>query len=295
MKQILPVSQAMPDLPRRKFVQGLAAGGVLLGLAPLVRPAWGELPTGNTATGTAPILSGTEFDLVIEETAVNFTGSPAMATTVNGSLPAPTLRWREGETVTIRVTNRMPVSTSIHWHGIILPYQMDGVPGVSFAGIAPGETFVYRFQVNQSGTYWYHSHSGFQEQTGLYGAIIVEPAAGNTIRADRDYVVQLSDWTDKSRATTSTSMSQPSLIFSADISAYGYSYGYTYLMNGMTPAGNWTGLFRPGERVRLRFISAGTQSYFDVRIPGLKMTVIHVDGQDVEPVTVDGAGTSRQQ
>ena len=324
MKQILPVSQAMPDLPRRKFVQGLAAGGVLLGLAPLVRPAWGEQPV-TTATGTAPVLSGTEFELVIAETAVNFTGTPVMATTVNNSIPAPTLRWREGDTVTIKVTNRLPVSTSIHWHGIILPYQMDGVPGVSFAGIAPGETFIYRFQVNQSGTYWYHSHSGFQEQTGLYGAIIVEPAAGNTIRADRDYVVQLSDWTDKDPNDVFAKLKKQSDYFNfyeptvidffrdvadmgigpalarrrmwnrmrmsptdlADISAYGYSYGYTYLMNGMTPAGNWTGLFRPGERVRLRFISSGTQSYFDVRIPGLKMTVVHVDGQDVEPVTVD--------
>ncbi len=320
MKQMLPVSQAKPDLPRRKFVQGLAAGGVLLGLAPLIRPAWGG-PSVTTATGSAPALSGKEFELVIEETAVNFTGNPAMATTVNGSLPAPTLRWREGDAVTIKVINRMPVSTSIHWHGIILPYQMDGVPGISFPGIAPGETFVYRFKVNQSGTYWYHSHSGFQEQTGHYGAIIVEPAAGNTIRADRDYVVQLSDWTDKDpmdifarlkKRSDYYNFNEPTVVdFFRDISEDGVrvalkkrrmwnrmrmsptdladisAYGYTYLMNGTTPAGNWTGLFKPGERVRLRFISAGTQSYFDVRIPGLKMTVVHVDGQDVEPVTVD--------
>jgi len=324
MKYVVPDSQALPNLPRRRFVQGLAAGGLLLGSAPWLKSAW-AIPPPETAVGLAPVLTGREFDLVIAETAVNFTGTPVMATTVNGSIPAPTLRWQEGDTVTIRVTNRMNVSTSIHWHGIILPYQMDGVPGVSFTGIAPGETFVYRFKINQSGTYWYHSHSGFQEQTGLYGAIVVEPAAGNAIRADRDYVVQLSDWTDKDPMDIFAKLRKKSDYYNfneptavdffrdvaenglgsalskrrmwnrmrmsptdlSDISAYGYSYGYTYLMNGVTPAGNWTGLFRPGERVRLRFISAGTQSYFDVRIPGLKMTVVHVDGQDVEPVTVD--------
>ena len=312
--------RALPDLPRRKFVQGLAAGGMLLGLAPWARPGRAE-PAAATATGTAPVLGGTEFDLVIAETAVNFTGTPRMATTINGSIPAPTLRWREGETVTIRVTNRMSVSTSIHWHGILLPFQMDGVPGISFAGIAPGETFTYRFKVQQSGTYWYHSHSGFQEQTGMYGAIIVEPAAGNSIRADRDYVVMLSDWTDEDplkvfaklkKQSDYYNFNAPTLVdFFRDLSTDGFGkamarrrmwnrmrmnptdladisgYTYTYLMNGTTPAGNWTGLFKPGERVRLRFISAGTQSYFDVRIPGLKMTVVHVDGQDVEPVTVD--------
>jgi len=312
--------RVLPDPSRRQFIQGLAAGGVLLGLG-----SWGPSlragQTADTGIGTAPMLSGTEFDLTIAETPVNFTGNPAMATTVNGSLPGPTLRWREGDTVTIRVTNRLTVSTSIHWHGIILPYQMDGVPGVSFNGIAPGETFVYRFTVEQSGTYWYHSHSGFQEQTGIYGTIIVEPRGGERIRADRDYVVQLSDWTDEDPLTVFAKLKKQSdyynfieptaLDFFRDVSEEGLgkaigkrrmwnrmrmspldladisAYTYTYLMNGTTPAGNWTGLFRRGETVRLRFISSGTQSYFDVRIPGLKMTVVHVDGQDVEPVTVD--------
>ncbi len=310
----------LPDPSRRRFIQGLAAGGVLMGLSPWGQLAWAEQAAATT-TGTAPLLSGTEFDFTIAETLVNFTGSPSMATTVNGSLPAPTLRWREGDTVTIRVSNRLNVSTSIHWHGIILPYQMDGVPGISFNGIAPGETFVYRFTVGQSGTYWYHSHSGFQEQTGIYGSIIVEPAGGESIRADRDYVVQLSDWTDEDPMTVFAKLKKQSdyynfieptaLDFFHDASEEGMAnaiskrrmwnrmrmtptdladisaYAYTYLMNGTTPAGNWTGLFNPGERVRLRFISSGTQSYFDVRIPGLKMTVVHVDGQDVEPVTVD--------
>ncbi len=198
---------------------------------------------------------------------------------------------------------------------------MDGVPGISFTGIAPGETFVYRFKVRQSGTYWYHSHSGMQEQTGMFGAIIIDPAKGDSIRADRDYVVQLSDWTDEDPMTVLGKLKKQSDYYNfneptavdffrdaanlglgaaldkrrmwnqmrmspadlADVSGY----TYTYLMNGATPAGNWTGLFRRGERVRLRFINSGAMTFFDVRIPGLKMTVVQADGQDVEPVTVD--------
>ncbi len=306
-----------PDLPRRRFVQGLAAGGALLGMSSLVAPATARA---SSAAG-APVLSGTEFDLVIAESPVNFTGNPRMATTVNGSIPAPTLRWREGDTVTLRVTNRLRETASIHWHGILLPFQMDGVPGISYRGIAPGETFVYRFKVQQSGTYWYHSHSGFQEQTGIYGAIVVEPADADPIRVQRDYVVQLSDWTDEdpnrvfAKLKTESdyyNFNQPTAgQFLRDVSREGLSsaldrrrmwnqmrmnptdladvsaYTYTYLTNGATPAGNWTGLFRPGEKVRLRFINSGAMTFFDVRIPGLKMTVIQTDGQSVDPVTVD--------
>jgi FtsP/CotA-like multicopper oxidase with cupredoxin domain len=168
---------------------------VLAGLSSFAGSALAAAGQGSIAT--APVLSGANIDLVVAEIAVNFTGTPRLATTINGSIPAPTLYLREGDEVTIRVTNRLPVATSIHWHGIILPYQMDGVPGISFAGIAPGETFTYRFQIEQSGTYWYHSHSGMQEITGMYGTIIVEPRDGERIRADRDLVVQLSDWTDE--------------------------------------------------------------------------------------------------
>jgi len=320
MKRKTTPSLIVPDTSRRRFVQGLAAGGALLGLSSWIRPGLAA-QMDNTRNGLVPVLRGTEFNLRIAETAVNFTGSPRMATTVNGSLPGPTLRWREGDTVTIKVSNHLRTFASIHWHGMILPYQMDGVPGVSFPGIAPGETFTYRFKVQQSGTYWYHSHSGFQEQTGLYGTIIIEPAAGETIRADREHVVQLSDWTDEDPMVVFAKLKKQSDYYNfieptmmdffrdeaelglsaavgkrrmwnqmrmsptdlADISAY----TYTYLMNGMTPRGNWTGLFSPGETVRLRFISSGTQSFFDVRIPGLKMTVVHVDGQDIDPVTVD--------
>ncbi|GAA0781167.1 copper resistance system multicopper oxidase [Castellaniella ginsengisoli] len=313
------LAQPFPVMPRRRFVQGLAAGGVLAGLSPLIRAA--GLPSTGTKPGSAAVLTGTEFNLEIGESPVNFTGNPRMATTVNGSLPAPTLRWREGDTVTIRVKNRLKEATSIHWHGIILPFQMDGVPGISFAGIPPGETFTYQFKVQQSGTYWYHSHSGMQEATGVYGAIIIDPAQADPIRADREYVIQLSDWTDEDpmRVLAKLKMqgdyynyNQPTTIdFFQDASQIGLKAAIdkrkmwnemrmsptdladlssdvlTYLMNGTTPAGNWTGLFQPGERIRLRLINGAANTFYDVRIPGLKLTVVQADGVNVEPVTVD--------
>ncbi len=309
----------IPNLPRRRFIQGLAAGGVLLGLSPWLKPAWAR--ANETATGSAAVLTGTEFDLTIAETPVNFTGRPRMATTINGSIPAPTLRFREGDTVTIRVTNRLAEDSSIHWHGILLPYQMDGVPGISFKGIPPGETFTYRFKIGQSGTYWYHSHSAMQEQTGMYGTIIIDPAGRDPIRADREYVVQLSDWSDEDPMAVLAKLkmhsayynfNQPTAMqFFRDVSSDGVStalnkrkmwnqmrmnptdladvsaYTYTYLMNGNTPAGNWAGQFRPGEKLRLRLINSSAMTFFDVRIPGLKMTVVQSDGQNVDPVTVD--------
>ena len=309
----------LPNLPRRRFVQGLAAGGVIagLGLAGFTSAA----PAASTALGTAPVLRGTEFDLVIDETPVNFTGKPAMATTINGMLPGPTLRWRQGDTVTLRVTNRLREPTSIHWHGIIVPFQMDGVPGISFHGIPPGETFTYRFKVQQSGSYWYHSHSGFQEMTGVYGGLIIDAAGGDPIRADRDYSVLLSDWTDEDpmrvlsklkRQSDYYNYHQPTVVdFFRDVSNDGWKEAMdkrsmwnqmrmnptdladlsgatlTYLTNGVTPAGNWTGLFAPGETVRLRFINGSGNTFYDVRIPGLKLKVVQVDGQNIEPVTVD--------
>lgn len=318
-----PTTPADPVLlmPRRRFVQGLVAGGVLLNLSPYARALGFQSNSTDTSTGSAQILSGTEFNLEIGESAVNFTGNPRMATTINGSLPAPTLRWREGDTVTIRVKNHLKETTSIHWHGIILPFEMDGVPGISFKGIAPGETFVYRFKVQQSGTYWYHSHSGMQEATGVYGAIIIDPAQADPIQADREYIVQLSDWTDEDpmRVLAKLKMqgdyynyNQPTAVdFFQDVSRIGLKAAMdkrkmwnemrmsptdladlsanvlTYLMNGTTPAGNWTGLFRPGERVRLRFINGAANSFYDVRIPGLELTVVQADGVNVEPVTVD--------
>ena len=236
-------------------------------------------------------------------------------------LPAPLLRWREGDLITLRVRNRLATPTSIHWHGLILPANMDGVPGLSFAGIAPGADFVYEFRVQQSGTYWYHSHSRFQEQTGLYGPIIIEPAAGERHAAERDYTVLLSDWTDQDPEHIFATLKRNSEYFNfgqltvadflAAVRAHGLraavaerrmwgalrmnptdlvdvsGHGYTYLMNGRTPDGNWTGEFRRGERVRLRFINGSSMSFLDVRIPGLAMRVVAADGQDVEPVEVE--------
>ncbi len=304
-----------PNLNRRRFVKGLAAGGVLA-----ATPAWIQAGVSGLANQqSTPVLSGREIDLVIEEKPVNFTGVIRTATTINGSIPAPTLRLREGDEVTIRVTNRLPVSTSIHWHGILLPYQMDGVPGISFKGIAPGETFVYQFKLRQSGTYWYHSHSGFQEMTGMYGALIIEPRDGATHH--QDHVIQLSDWTDEDPMHVFSKLkmqsdiynfNQPTFLdFTSDVSRMGLQGAMekrqmwnqmrmnptdladlsaatmTYLMNGTTPAGNWTGFFKKGDRVRLRFINAASNSFYDVRIPGLKMTVVQADGQDVEAITID--------
>ena len=324
MRRDRPSGILLPNLPRRRFVQGLAAGGVMAGLSALGGTAWAQssgLPE-STSSGTAPVLTGTEFDLVIAESVVNFTGTPRLATTINGMLPGPTLRWRQGDTVTIRVTNRLREHTSIHWHGIILPFQMDGVPGISFAGIAPGETFTYQFKVEQTGSYWYHSHSGFQEMTGVYGGIVIDPAAGvDGVRADRDYTILLSDWTDEDPMRVLSKLkvqgdyynyNKPTVFdFFRDVSNDGVKSAFekrkmwnemrmnptdladlssatlTYLTNGVTPAGNWTGLFKPGEKVRLRFINGSGNTFYDVRIPGLKLKVIQVDGQNLEPVSVD--------
>lgn len=311
-------SSSATDLSRRRFVQGLAVGGAVagLGLWPFEH-ARAQVRLAQQST----VLQGTDFALEIGETPVNYTGRSRLATTVNGSVPGPVLRWKEGRTVTLRVTNRLKVPTSIHWHGILVPFQMDGVPGISFPGIAPGETFVYRFPVRQSGTYWYHSHSGYQEQTGLYGALIIDPADKDPVHADRDYVVMLNDWTDEDPAHIFATLKRHSDYYNfamptapeffRDVREKGLrealaerrmwnqmrmnptdlsdvsGYTYTYLMNGTTPAGNWTGMFHPGERVRLRFINGSAMTIFDVRIPGLKMTVVSADGQDVDPVTVD--------
>ncbi|MBS0366768.1 MAG: copper resistance system multicopper oxidase [Proteobacteria bacterium] len=305
------------DLSRRCFVQGVASGGVMAGLG-LQRPAnvWAL-----SSPGQPTVLSGTDFALAIAETPVNYTGKTRLASTVNGGIPGPILRWKEGSTVNLRVSNRLRVPTSIHWHGIIVPTGLDGVPGLSFDGITPGETFVYQFKVRQSGTYWYHSHSGYQEQTGLYGPLVIEPAGPDRHPTDRDYVVMLNDWTDEDpgriyarlkKQSNYYNFAQPTVPdFIRDVRVRGLGqalamrrmwnemrmnptdfadvsgYTYTYLMNGVAPAGNWTGIFRPGEKIRLRFINGSAQTIFDVRIPGLKMTVIAADGQDVEPVAVD--------
>lgn len=305
---------------RRRFVQGIAAGGVLAGLAP--KQLWAL-----NSVNQAAVLAGTDFNLRIAETPVNFTGKTRTAITVNGSLPAPLLRWRQGDTVNLRVSNQLPTdspfgtTTSIHWHGILLPANMDGVPGMSFNGIARGDSYHYQFQLKQAGTYWYHSHSGFQEQAGLYGPIIIDSAEPEPFSYDRDYVVLLSDWTDLdpealfarlkkmpsydnySKRTVSdfihdtqkngldATLSDRKMwgqmrMTPTDLSDVNANT-YTYLMNGTTSLGNWTGLFRSGEKIRLRFINGSAMSYFDIRIPGLKMTVVAADGMNIHPVLVD--------
>ena len=190
----IPESSANPQLPlvsRRRFVQGVAAASVIAAFGPKVLSAFGE-----SAPRTPEVLSGQHFELNIDRLPVNFTGRSALATAINGSVPGPTLRFREGETVNIAVTNHLKESTSIHWHGFRIPAAMDGVPGLTYRGIDAGSTFNYKFKLEQSGTYWYHSHSRFQEQTGIIGSIIIAPARKEDVHYDREYVVMLSDWTD---------------------------------------------------------------------------------------------------
>lgn len=301
---------------RRTFIKGLAATGILGGLGMWRVPVWAV-----TSPGQANVLTGNDFDLFIGEIPVNITGAARTAMTINGSLPGPVLRWREGDTVTLRVRNRLQEDTSIHWHGIILPANMDGVPGLSFHGIAPDGMYEYKFDVNQNGTYWYHSHSGLQEQAGVYGALVIDAKDPEPFSYDRDYVVLLSDWTDENPDRVLAKLKKQSDYYNYhkrtvgdfidDVSEMGWSaaiadrkmwaemkmsptdladvsgYTYTYLMNGQAPDGNWTGIFKPGEKIRLRFINAAAMTYFDVRIPGLKMTVVAADGQYVKPVSVD--------
>jgi CopA family copper-resistance protein len=303
-------------ISRRRFVQGIVSVGALAVMSGAGIGAFAE-----SDSQTPPVLSGTHFNLGINKMPVNFTGRRATAIGINGSSPGPTLRWREGDTVNIAVTNRLNVPSSIHWHGMRIPADMDGVPGLSYREIAPGETFVYRFPVRQNGTYWYHSHAGFQEQIGLLGAIVIEPREQDALDFDREYVVLLSDWTDADPEVIFSNLKQESdyynyyrftlANFLADAKKSGLTptlrkhlawgrmnmspndiadvsgAAYTYLLNGNPPRANWTGLFRPGERVRLRFINGSSMTFFDVRIPGLPMTVVQADGNDVEPVEVD--------
>ncbi len=304
----------MPCTPsRRSLLKSLGAGALLAGTG-LWRPtAW--------AVNDDTALRGSQFDLWIGEAPVNFSGTPRTAMTINGGIPGPLLRWREGDTVTIRVRNRLQQDTSIHWHGIILPANMDGVPGLSFAGIAPGGLYEYRFTLQQNGTYWYHSHSGLQEQAGVYGPLVIEAREPEPFVYDRDYVVMLSDWSDQPPEHLLHTLKKQSDYYNRhkrtvgdfidDVARDGWSASvadrtmwaemkmsptdladvsgvtYRYLLNGQTADSNWTGVFTQGEKLRLRLINGSAMSYFDVRIPGLKMTVVAADGQYVQPVSVD--------
>ena len=312
-----PSSKSIQRPSRRTFVKGLAIGGAAASVGLLRQPVWAQARQRRDPE----VLTGTTFDLRIGEVDVNVTGAARTALTINDSRPGPLLRWREGDTVTLNVSNTLDDDTSIHWHGILLPANMDGVPGLSFSGIHPGQTHRYQFTVKQSGTYWYHSHSGFQEQQGVYGPLVIEPREPDPVAFDREHVVMLTDWTDERPERVFKKLKKQSdyynfrqrtlTTFIRDVKQHGLSatlaerrmWGqmrmsaadladvtgstYTYLMNGRAPAANWTGLFAPGEKVRLRFINGSGMSYFDVRIPGLKMTVVAADGLPVRPVTVD--------
>jgi CopA family copper-resistance protein len=302
-------------LSRRQFVFG-ASAMLALTTIPFSKNALASA-IGQSLTQ----LSGKVFDLSIDYKTVNVTGTPARATVINQLFPGPLLRWKEGETVTLRVKNNLDHDSSLHWHGMILPTAMDGVPGLSFAGIKPGETFEYKFPVKQSGTYWYHSHSGFQEQTGVYGAIVIDPKEADPVVFDREHVIMLSDWSDEAPETIYANLKKQSDYYNysertmsdlfSDIKKQGLvntwrarsmwnqermsdrdisdvtGATYTYLMNGNPPAQPWQALFKQGEKVRLRFINSSAMTIFDVRIPGLKMTVVASDGQNVQPVIID--------
>ncbi len=302
-------------LERRSFLRaaGLAGAGAAFGK---VMPAWAQSVSPGITT-PLPTVSGSDIALSIGNVAVRVDGKVSKAIGINGTVPGPLIRLKQGQQVRLRVTNTLPQDSSIHWHGVLVPFTMDGVPGVSFPGIAPGATFDYSFPIVQAGTYWYHSHSGYQEQDGLYGPIVIDPAGADPVAFDREHVIVLSDHSPMLGATIFRKLKQmgggyfnmqrqtlSGLIAGrdqtqkerrewakmrmdpADIADVTGST-YTFTVNGHGPFDNWTGLFAPGERVRLRIINAASQTNFNVRIPDLPMTVVAADGQNVRPVKVD--------
>ncbi|WP_040727049.1 copper resistance system multicopper oxidase [Thiomicrorhabdus sp. Kp2] len=309
---------------RRTFIKGSVMSTAMAGIGFNPAQLLASVPQSiqqQPATQHPKVLTGTEFHLTIGLSVVNFTGKPQLATTVNNMLPSPTLIWREGDVVTLHVTNTLEEMTSIHWHGIILPFEMDGVPGLTFDGIKPGETFTYQFKVQQNGSYWYHSHSGFQEQNGMYGSIVILPKQQDPYDYQHDHVIQLSDWTDEDPHEVVRNIKKMPAYYNykqrtigdffSEVQSKGFMAAfndrkmwnemsmtdrdlsdvtgatYTYLMNGTNPTTHWRGLFEPGKKVRLRFINSSAMTFFDIHIPGLKMTVIAADGNLVQPVEID--------
>ena len=302
-------------LQRREFLRAAALGGAGAGLASAM-PAWAQ-PVSGGLVRPLPTVSGNDIALTIGKVAVRVDGKVGRAVGVNGTVPAPLIRLKEGQKVRLHVTNTLDEESSIHWHGLLVPFAMDGVPGVSFPGIAARSTFTYEFPLVQSGTYWYHSHSGYQEEDGLYGPIIVDPAGADPVAYEREHVLVLSDHSPMSGATIFRKLKQMGggyfnhqrLTLSGQLAGRDLTAAerrewakmrmdpadiadvtgstYTYTVNGHGPADNWTGLFKAGERVRLRIINAAAQTNFNVRIPDLPMTIVASDGQNVRPVTVD--------
>jgi CopA family copper-resistance protein len=303
---------------------------MLAGLSSLM-PSWVRAaPPGPTTQGRLTGLAPTrrdgnrvEYDITIEKTPFEVAGERATAITMNGTVPGPLIRLQEGEEVVLRYHNALDEETSIHWHGLLLPNRFDGVPQVNYPGVAPGETFeAGPFEVRQYGTYWYHSHSGLQEQLGHYGPLVIDPADdGSPFEYDREHVVVLSDWADDDPYQILSNLKKGEHYYNvqqqtvgefwSDVADEGFfrtlkdrlgwdrmrmsatdlsavrAPTYTYLVNGQAPGANWTGRFEPGERVRLRFVNASAASIFDVRVPGLEMDVVQVSGQNVEPVATD--------
>lgn len=307
-------------LTRRQFVRGALAGGVCAVFSP-GPPAYARPLAGSAARVRAGAPGPVTRDLEIRAERLEIAGGTGSGMTINGTIPGPLIELYEGHEALLRVRNLLPEDSSIHWHGILLPFQVDGVPGVSFPGIKPGDIFEAGFPVRQNGTYWYHSHSGLQEQSGVFGPLVIHPATPDPFGYDRDYVVMLSDWTFEDPYRVLAKLKKMSDYYNfqrrtmadlvQDVADVGLidtvrdrlswgsmrmnptdildvtAYTYTYLLNGVHPAGNWTGLFEPGERVRLRFINGSAMSYFNVRIPGLPMTLVAADGPLVAPVEID--------
>ena len=300
-------------ITRRAMLRAGMLGAASLGL-PNLLPAWAQSGTAGLAY-QMPTLKGEDLTLRVAHTPFQVGGRTGHAITLNGVLPAPLIRLREGQNFRLTVINELDEDTSIHWHGLLLPFEMDGVPGVSFPGIPARGRFTYQFPIKQAGTYWYHSHSGLQEQLGHYGPMVIDPAGADPVSYDREHVIVLSDWSFLHPHTIISRLKQEGGFFNrqketllglrseklsredrtmfakmrmdptdiADVT----EAAYTFLINGHGPDENWTGLFRPGERVRLRIINAAAQTIFNIRIPGLRLTVVGADGQDVRPVTVD--------
>ena len=294
-------------MQRRTVLRAGALGLAGLGL----HPGWAR--TGSPGLGAVPpALTGEDIRLRVARDRFTVGGRTGHAITINGTLPAPLIRLREGQRVRLHVENALDEDTSIHWHGLLLPFEMDGVPGISFPGIKPGATFTYDFPIRQAGTYWYHSHSGLQEQLGHYGPLVIDPAGAEPAPYDREHVIVLSDWTfrhphrvmaklkaqagyfNRRKQSLSDGAMSPAeramwggmRMDPTDIADVNGST-YSFLVNGHGPAENWTGLFTPGERVRLRIINASAMTIFNVRIPGLAMAVVQADGQPVRPVETD--------
>lgn len=309
-------------MSRRLLLKRAGTLGLLAAIQPLL-PSCANHPLLRAAhpNSDSSTLSGEVIDLVISERSFTVDGRTGTARLINGTIPGPLIRLKEGHEVTLRVTNQLTESSSIHWHGLLVPSHMDGVPGVSFRGIEPGATFTYRFPVKQSGTYWYHSHSGGQELQGMYAPIILDPIEPDPFPYDREYVVMLSEWSTESSEVMMDRLKKSSGYynfqkrdareFRSDAKRWGLwsalqdymmwdgmrmdptdfadvtGSTFTYLMNGLPPTANWTGLVRPGERVRLRFVNAAAMTFYDVRVPGLTMTVVQADGQNIQPVVVE--------